>query len=133
MHLLKRSIVFQIALFTFFIFFGVNYILREIIQVNTLYTIVQIAFLSMVAIGGVICVIRTKKDDYVIVDKPLLNFVKFALYGLAAGLMIGLISSFFQDFQAYFLIIAGAVISLSSLFGLYISIKIISIEEDHKD
>lgn len=130
MHLLKRSVVFQIALFTFFLFFGADYILRQLIADSTLYKIIEIGFLGLVAIGGIVCVAKTKKDDYLIVDKSLVNLVKFALYGVALGLVVGLLGGVFQDYQAYFLIIAGAIIALSSLWGLYISIRIITTEAE---
>lgn len=130
MHLLKRSAIFQIALFTFFLFLGATYILRQIIQESTLYTIIEITFLALVFLGGIVCVLKTKKDDYLVVDKALLNLVKFALYGVSLGLVIGLLGGVFVEYRQYFIIIAGSIMSLSSLFGLYLSIKIVTYDEE---
>lgn len=130
MHLLKRSVVFLIALFTFFIFFGARYILKQLVSDSLVFQIVEISFLSLIALGGIVAVIKTKKDDYLIVDKKQMTLVKLAMYGVAIGLFIGLLGAFLPDYQTYFVIISGAVIAISSLPGLYISIKIISSDED---
>lgn len=130
MHILKRSVVFLIALFTFFIFFGARYILKELVPDSLVFQIVEISFLSLIALGGIVAVIKTKKDDYLIVDKKQMTLVKLALYGVAIGLFINLLGVFLPDYQAYFMIIAGAVIAVASLPGLYISIKIISSDDD---
>ncbi len=130
MHLLKRSVVFLIALFTFFIFFGARYILKQLVSDSLVFQIVEISFLSLIALGGIVAVVKTKKDDYLIVDKKQMTLVKLAMYGVAIGLFIGLLGVFLPDYQTYFVIISGAVIAISSLPGLYISIKIISSDED---
>ncbi len=130
MHLLKRSVVFQIALFTFFIFFGARYILKQLVQDSLVFTIVEISFLSLIAIGGVIAVLKTKKEEYLIVDKRQMNLVRLALYGVFLGMIINLLGVIIPEYVAYFAIIAGAIIAIASLIGLYISIKIISSDED---
>ncbi len=130
MHLLKRSVVFQIALFTFFIFLGARYILKQLVPDSLVFQIVEISFLSLVAIGGIIAVFKTKKEDYLIVDRRSMTLVRLALYGIALGLIIGLLGNFISEYKEYFLIIAGGIIAIASLLGLYVSIKIISSDED---
>jgi hypothetical protein len=130
MHLLKRSVVFQVALFTFFIFLGARYILKELVSDSLVFQIVEISFLSLIAIGGVIAVMKTKKDEYLIVDRKPMILIRISLYGVALGLIIGLLGNLIGDYSAYFRIIAGAVLAIFSLLGLYVSIKIISKDED---
>ncbi len=73
---------------------------------------------------------KTKKDDYLIVDRKPMILIRLSLYGIALGLIIGLLGNFIIEYRAYFEVIAGAVLAIFSLLGLYISIKIISTDED---
>lgn len=122
----KRTVVMQIVMFTFFFFFGLNYILKELIQQTTLYNIIEISFLGLILVGGLVWFFTTRKDDIIVVDKIFLNQTKISLYSIAGALLLGIVSSFFgetTDVHKYLLVISGALMSLFSLFGLYISIK----------
>ena len=127
MQTLKRSIVVQIVMFTFFFFFGVDYILRELVQRTTLFTVMEFVFFGLVLGGGITWFFLTKKSDVLVVDQKYFNQVKIALYLIAGTLLLSIISDFFsspKNVQEYLLIISGALISLVAIYGLYISIKI---------
>ncbi|NLN50866.1 MAG: hypothetical protein GX149_04510 [Acholeplasmataceae bacterium] len=127
MQTLKRSIVVQIVMFTFFFFFGVDYILRELVQRTTLFTVMEFVFFGLVLGGGITWFFLTKKSDVLVVDQKYFNQVKIALYLIAGTLLLSIISDFFsspKNVQEYLLIISGALMSLVAIYGLYISIKI---------
>lgn len=122
----KRTVVMQIVMFTFFFFFGLNYILKELIEQTTLYNIIEISFLGLILIGGLVWFFTTKKDDIIVVDNVFLNQTKISLYLVAGALLLGIVSGFFGEASTahkYLLVLSGALMSLFSLFGLYISIK----------
>lgn len=129
MNILKRSVIFQVVLFTFFFFFGTDYILRQLLTHDLIYTIIEVSFLGLVVIGGIVCVLRTNKEAIIVVSSSDINKTKFGLYGIALGLLVGLIGGVWLEYQDYFLIIAGAIMSLSSLFGLYLTIQMLFDEE----
>lgn len=117
----------QIVMFTFFFFFGVDYILRELVQRTTLFTVMEFVFFGLVLGGGITWFFLTKKSDVLVVDQKYFNQVKIALYLIAGTLLLSIISDFFsspKNVQEYLLIISGALMSLVAIYGLYISIKI---------
>lgn len=122
----KRTVVMQIVMFTFFFFFGLNYILKELIEQTTLYNIIELSFLGLILIGGLVWFFVTKKDDIIVVDTVFLNQTKISLYLIAGALLLGIVSGFFGESSIaskYLLVLSGSLMSLFSLFGLYVSIK----------
>lgn len=122
----KRTVVMQIVMFTFFFFFGLNYILKELIEQTTLYNIIELSFLGLILIGGLVWFFVTKKDDIIVVDTVFLNQTKISLYLIAGALLLGIVSGFFGESSIaskYLLVLSGTLMSLFSLFGLYVSIK----------
>lgn len=122
----KRTVVMQIVMFTFFFFFGLNYILKELIPQTRIYGTIELSFFAVVIVGGLIWFFRTKPDDIIVVDNKFLNQTKISLYLVAGALFLGIISMFFKEtnnVEKYILVTSGALMSLFSLYGLYISIK----------
>ncbi len=122
----KRTVVMQIVMFTFFFFFGLNYILKELVPQSTVYGTVEIIFFVILIAGGLFWFFKTKATDIIVVDNKFLNQTKIALYLVAGALFLGITSMFFKgnaNVEKYLLVISGALMSLFSLFGLYISIK----------
>ena len=55
-----------------------------------------------------------------------LNQTKISLYLIAGALLLGIVSGFFGESSIaskYLLVLSGTLMSLFSLFGLYVSIK----------
>lgn len=126
MRIEKRTIVMQIVMFTFFLFFGINYILKELISDNKIYDNIALIFLGLVIVGGIIWFFVTKKDDIIVADNSFLMQTKIVLYIVAGALVLGIVSGFVgkgSNIQKYMLVISGAVMSIVSLYGVYISIK----------
>lgn len=126
MRIEKRTIVMQIAMFTFFLFFGLNYILKELIINNKVYNIIALIFLCLIIVGGLIWFFLTKKDDIVVADNSFLNQTKITLYIVAGALVLGIVSGFVSsgsNIQKYMLVISGGIMGITSLYGIYISIK----------
>lgn len=126
MKIEKRTIVMQIVMFTFFFFFGLNYILKELISDSSLYDNLVLIFMGLIIIGGLIWFFATKKDEYVSSEKAFLNQTKWLLYIVAGALLIGIVSAFLpegSDISKYVLVFSGAFMSITSLFGIYISVK----------
>lgn len=122
----KRTVVMQIVMFTFFFFFGLNYILKELIEQSSIYGTIEIAFFIAIIAGGLVWFFTTKPTDIIVVDKKFLDQTKITLYAIAGALFLGISSMFFKDnvnVQKYLLVISGGLMSLISLFGIYVSIK----------
>lgn len=124
MQTLKRSIVLQIVFYTGFFFYGLDYILRSLITRDTLFKVLELVFLGLIVIGGIVWYFLTKKDDLAVISHKDTSQIKIVLYVIAGALILGLFASFFKAYETYFMIISGAVMSLGSLYGLYLSIKI---------
>jgi hypothetical protein len=126
MRIEKRTIVMQIVMFTFFFFFGLNYILKELIVDNNLYDTLALVFLGLVIVAGLIWFFATKKDELISAEQPFLNQTKWLLYIVAGSLLLGIVSAFFpagNDISKYILVSSGAFMSITSLFGIFISVR----------
>lgn len=124
MQMLRRSIVLQIVFYTGFFFYGVDYILRSLITRDTLFIVLELVFLGVVIVGGIIWYFMTKKDDLVVVNQRDTQHIKIVLYVIAGALILGIFSSLLENLEAYLMVISGSVMSLAALYGLYISIKV---------
>ena len=123
MQMLRRSIVLQIVFYTGFFFYGVDYILRSLITRDTLFTVLELVFLGVVIVGGIIWYFITKKDDLVVVNQRDTQHIKIVLYVIAGALILGIFSSLLPNLESYLTVISGSVMSLAAIYGLYISIK----------
>jgi hypothetical protein len=113
-------------MFTFFFFFGLNYILKELIVDNKLYDTLALVFLGLVIVAGLIWFFATKKDELISAEQPFLNQTKWLLYIVAGSLLLGIVSAFFpagNDISKYILVSSGAFMSITSLFGIFISVR----------
>jgi len=124
MQMLRRSIVLQIVFYTGFFFYGVDYILRFLITRDTLFKVLELVFLGVVIVGGIIWYFMTKKDDLVVVNQRDTQHIKIVLYVIAGALILGIFSSLLPNYETYLMVISGSVMSLASLYGLYVSVKI---------
>ncbi|MDD2259738.1 MAG: hypothetical protein PHF62_02290 [Acholeplasmataceae bacterium] len=124
MQMLRRSIVLQIVFYTGFFFYGVDYILRSLITRDTLFTVLELVFLGVVIVGGIIWYFITKKDDLVVVNQRDTQHIKIVLYVIAGALILGIFSSLLPNLESYLIVISGSVMSLAAIYGLYISIKV---------
>ena len=124
MQMLRRSIVLQIVFYTGFFFYGVDYILRSLITRDTLFTVLELVFLGVVIVGGIIWYFITKKDDLVVVNQRDTQHIKIVLYVIAGALILGIFSSLLPNLESYLTVISGSVMSLAAIDGLYISIKL---------
>lgn len=124
MQMLRRSIVLQIVFYTGFFFYGVDYILRSLITRDTLFTVLELVFLGVVIVGGIIWYFITKKDDLVVVNQRDTQHIKIVLYVIAGALILGIFSSLLPNLESYLSVISGSVMSLAAIYGLYISIKV---------
>lgn len=124
MQMLRRSIVLQIVFYTGFFFYGVDYILRSLITRDTLFTVLELVFLGVVIVGGIIWYFITKKDDLVVVNQRDTQHIKIVLYVIAGALILGIFSSLLPNLESYLSVISGLVMSLAAIYGLYISIKV---------
>ncbi|MCK9493582.1 MAG: hypothetical protein M0Q00_04345 [Acholeplasmataceae bacterium] len=124
MQMLRRNIVLQIVFYTGFFFYGVDYILRSLITRDTLFIVLELVFLGVVIVGGIIWYFMTKKDDLVVVNQRDTQHIKIVLYVIAGALILGIFSSLLENLEAYLMVISGSVMSLAALYGLYISIKV---------
>ncbi|HKL61000.1 MAG TPA: hypothetical protein VJY66_01320 [Acholeplasma sp.] len=124
MQMLRRSIVLQIVFYTGFFFYGVDYILRSLITRDTLFTVLELVFLGVVIVGGIIWYFITKKDDLVVVNQRDTQHIKIVLYVIAGALILGIFSSLLPNLESYLTVISGSVMSLAAIYGLYISIKV---------
>jgi len=119
MQTFKRSIVLQMAIFMFFFFFGLDDVLRALIQRSTIYTIFEGVGFVLVIAAGVIWYLKTSKETIVIVTDKELTILKYVLYVIAFSLILGVLTSGFENGQLYFRILSGAITSIASLFGFY--------------
>lgn len=124
MQMLRRSIVLQIVFYTGFFFYGVDYILRSLITRDTLFIVLELVFLGVVIVGGIIWYFMTKKDDLVVVNQRDTQHIKIVLYVIAGALILGIFSSLLPNLESYLIVISGSVMSLAAIYGLYISIKV---------
>lgn len=124
MQMLRRSIVLQIVFYTGFFFYGVDNILRSLIPRDTLFKVLELVFLGVVILGGIIWYFMTKKDDLVVVNQRDTQHIKIVMYVIAGALILGIFSSLLPNYETYLMVISGSAISLASLYGLYISIKV---------
>jgi len=126
MKIEKRTIVMQVVMFTFFFFFGLNYILKELITESSLYDNLVLVFLGLIIVGGLTWFFATKKDEMITAEKTFLTQTKWLLYIVAGALLIGIVSAFFPEgsnASKYILVFSGAFMSITSLFGIYISVR----------
>lgn len=126
MKIEKRTIVMQIVMFTFFFFFGINYILRELIETSKLYENLVLIFLGLIILSGLTWFFATKKDELITSKKQFLTQTKWLLYIVGGALLLGIASEFFKDgslVPKYILVFSGGFMSITSLFGIYISVK----------
>ncbi len=121
MQTLKRSIILQSFVFLFFVVFGINTILIELIQVQNLNYYLAITYLLVIIIGLIIF-FKTPKDAVVVVNNNISNQVRISLYGLALGLLIGFLKAF-DYYEIYFTISSGIVILTAGLYGFIYTIK----------
>lgn len=121
MQTLKRSIILQSFVFLFFVVFGINTILIELIQVQNLNYYLAITY-PLVIIIGLIIFFKTPKDAVVVVNNNISNQVRISLYGLALGLLIGFLKAF-DYYEIYFTISSGIVILTAGLYGFIYTIK----------
>lgn len=126
MKIEKRTIVMQIVMFTFFFFFGLNYILKELIVGSQLYVNLVLVFFLLIIIGGLTWFFATKKDELLTSENSFLTQTKWLLYIIGGALLLGIASEFFPKgdiISKYILVTSGAFMSITSLFGIYISVR----------
>lgn len=125
MQTYKRSVVLQLGVFGFFFFYGLDNIIKSLIDSSLVYSIVELVLLLVILGIGLFFYYKTPKDLLVVVTDKEIKQIKLSLYSVSAALIISILVSGLQldaNLKQYLEIATGVLISLSGLFGVYLGV-----------
>ncbi len=125
MQTYKRSVVLQLGVFGFFFFYGLDNIIKSLIDNSLVYSIVELVLLLVILGVGLFFYYKTPKDLLVVVTDKEIKQIKLSLYSVSAALIISILISGLQldaNLKQYLEIATGVLISLSGLFGVYLGV-----------
>lgn len=125
MQTYKRSVVLQLGVFGFFFFYGLDNIIKSLIDSSLVYSIVELVLLLVILGVGLFFYYKTPKDLLVVVTDKEIKQIKLSLYSVSAALIISILISGLQldaNLKQYLEIGTGVLISLSGLFGVYLGV-----------
>jgi hypothetical protein len=125
MQTYKRSVVLQLGVFGFFFFYGLDNIIKSLIDSSLVYSIVELVLLLVILGVGLFFYYKTPKDLLVVVTDKEIKQIKLSLYSVSAALIISILISGLQldaNLKQYLEIATGVLISLSGLFGVYLGV-----------
>lgn len=125
MQTYKRSVVLQLGVFGFFFFYGLDNIIKSLIDSSLVYSIVELVLLLVILGIGLFFYYKTPKDLLVVVTDKEVKQIKLSLYSVSAALIISILISGLQldaNLKQYLEIATGVLISLSGLFGVYLGV-----------
>lgn len=125
MQTYKRSVVLQLGVFGFFFFYGLDNIIKSLIDSSLVYSIVELVLLLVILGIGLFFYYKTPKDLLVVVTDKEIKQIKLSLYSVSAALIISILISGLQldaNLKQYLEIATGVLISLSGLFGVYLGV-----------
>ncbi|MBM7453511.1 hypothetical protein JN09_000841 [Acholeplasma morum] len=125
MQTYKRSVVLQLGVFGFFFFYGLDTIIKSLIDSSLVYSIVELVLLLVILGIGLFFYYKTPKDLLVVVTDKEIKQIKLSLYSVSAALIISILISGLQldaNLKQYLEIATGVLISLSGLFGVYLGV-----------
>lgn len=125
MQTYKRSVVLQLGVFGFFFFYGLDNIIKSLIDSSLVYSIVELVLLLVILGVGLFFYYKTPKDLLVVVTDKEIKQIKLSLYSVSAALIISILISGLQldaNLKQYLEIATGVLISLPGLFGVYLGV-----------
>lgn len=128
MQTYKRSVVLQLGVFGFFFFYGLDNIIKSLVETNLIFSIIELSALVLILGVGLFFYYKTPKETLYVVKQTEINRIKLSLYAVSAALILSILVTGFQlneTASQYLNIVTGALISLSGLYGVYLGMEIV--------
>lgn len=127
MQIEKRGVVVQTTLFIIFFFLGIFTFLQGVIGgFPSWLNILRIVSFAIVVASGVAWLLLTKKESFLVIDKKYATAINISLWIMFVALLLSIINMYFLKEKAadYFYIISGSIMTVTSLFGTLVSLKV---------
>lgn len=122
----KRGVVIQITMFVLFFFIGIFTILEGAFAgLPNWLKIARIIAIVAVVVGGAIWVMLTKKESFLVIARKFLTIIYISLWTMFGSLLLTILNMYLfeGDVALYFYIISGSIMTVASLLGALVSLK----------